>query len=238
MNEKSIHVWWSNLDQPQNIVDNCHSFLSSEEKNRINKYNTQLLKNRQVMSKAILKKLLSLYLEKNVKEINFIYNNYGKPYIACDKVANSVKFNISHSENVGIFAFTLNDDLGVDIEKVKEYIEIDGIKEICFTNFEKEWYDNLNNEFKLEAFYKIWTIKEAFIKAIGEGFSYPTINLELTNESGNQIKIRKIYSKEYSNVNYKVNTFPSKSGFVSSVVYEGEKNVKIFPQLTFNELIN
>ena len=96
----------------------------------------------------------------------------------------------------------------------------------------------LKNEFQLETFYKIWTIKEAFIKAIGEGFSYPTVNIELTNELGSQIQIRKIYSKKYASSSYQVNTFSCMSGFVSSIVYEGKKQIKVFPRLALNELAN
>ncbi len=237
LDEKSLHIWWSDLDQPQRIVDNYLTLLSSEEIKRISKYNTLLLRNRQVMSRAILRKILSLYLKTNATKIEFIYNKYGKPFVRAGNGDDSIKFNISHSENIGMFAFSLN-GLGIDIEKNKEYIEIDGIKEICFTNFEKKWYDNLNKKFQLETFYKIWTIKEAFIKAIGEGFSYPTLNIELTNELENQIQIRKVYSEEYANNNYQVKTFNCVPGFISSVVYEGKKQIKIFPQPALNELIN
>lgn len=228
LKEDDIYVYWANLDQPQGIVDNYQTLLCSDEIERISKYNTQVLRNRQVMSKSILRKMLSLYLKINAQEINLIHNNFGKPFVTSANETDSIKFNISHSENIGIFAFSLN-DLGIDIEKIKEYIEIDGIKEICFTDFEKRWYDNINNEYQLETFYKIWTIKEAFIKAIGQGFSYPTLNIELTNELGNQIQIKKIYSNEYADSNYQVNTFSCIRGFIASIVYKGKKRINILP---------
>jgi 4'-phosphopantetheinyl transferase len=237
LDKKSVHIWWSNLDQPQDVVERSLMLLNPEELNKFNRFRTCELRNRQIMSRAILRKILSFYLEINASEVKFIFNKFGKPFISSDIALDQIKFNVSHSENIGIFAFSLN-DLGIDIERIKEYIEIDGIKEICFTDFEKRWYEDLKNEFQLEAFYKIWTIKEAFIKAIGEGFSYPTLNIELTNKVGDQIQIKKIYSKEFADTNYKVNTFSCVPGFISSIVYEGEKQIRISPISTLNEMVN
>ncbi|HKB85680.1 MAG TPA: 4'-phosphopantetheinyl transferase superfamily protein [Ignavibacteriaceae bacterium] len=156
-------------------------------------------------------------------DIIFSYNKFGKPYIS-DSGGN-LQFNISHCDNIIVFAFSSGNEIGVDVEKINMIEDMDGVADICFTQYEKDWLNR--TESKTETFYKIWTIKEAFIKAIGRGFSFSPKDIELTNESEDQIKIRNIYQKEFVK-NYQTATIRILADYFISLVYEGKKDVEIY----------
>jgi 4'-phosphopantetheinyl transferase len=179
------------------------------------------------MSKSILKIILSNYMDIDVYDIDFVFNKYGKPSLSTSLKNNYINFNISHSEDIGVFAFSTH-EVGVDVEKIKPIDNIEDVIELCFTDFEKQWYNRIDKKFQMDTFFKIWTIKEAFIKAIGKGLSFSPLNIELTNEFGNQIKINKINSEDYLNKNFHVKTFSILHGFITSIVYEGQKQINIF----------
>jgi 4'-phosphopantetheinyl transferase len=234
LKNSELHIWWTNLDQSPGIGEKYLSFLTESEINKINNYKTQLLRNRQIVSKAILKKTISEYLNIDILEIEYSLNKYGKPFLNKSLNHSSLNFNISHSENIGIFAFSL-DDIGIDVEKIKEISNLGEVKEITLTDFEQKWYNNLDKEVQTEIFYKVWTIKEAFLKAIGKGFSFSPLNIELTNEHEKQIQIKNIYSKDLRDEAFHVKTISILPDFVTSIVYQGQKRIKIFPMVELRD---
>ncbi len=69
--------------------------------------------------------------------------------------------------------------IGIDVEKVKELADMEGVMNLCFSESEKKWFSKLSPDKKEEIFYKIWTAKEAYIKAIGKGFSFSPNRISL-----------------------------------------------------------
>ncbi len=155
--------------------------------------------------------------------IVFSFNNFGKPYIPDNKY--ELQFNLSHSDDLIVFAFSVGTEIGVDIERVKKIEDMNGVADICFTRFETNWMKS--TESSTETFYKIWTIKEAFIKAIGEGFAFSPKDIELTNETENQITIKKIHQKEFAK-KFQVTTLKILPDYILSLVYEGKKDIEIY----------
>lgn len=103
---------------------------------------------------------------------NIKYTDYQKPYFE----NLPYKFNISHSGEVVICAFSNKYELGIDIEEIKD-IELDVFKDQMTEN---EWKAVMQAEAQKEAFYEYWTKKEAVIKAHGKGLSLPLKSFEIT----------------------------------------------------------
>lgn len=207
------------------IINKFEGYLNEEDTGQIERLKFEHLRKREIITKGLLRLLISNYLNLNPVDIEFTNNKFGKPFISNSN--SGLQFNISHSDDTAVFAFSRTTEIGTDIEKVKVIEDMEGVMNLCFTEYEKRWFNAGNDESKVETFYKIWTIKEAFIKAIGRGFSFDPKDIELTNEPGDHILIRNITSDEFSGKTYHVRTLDSIPGYVISLVYEGEKDIKI-----------
>ncbi|MBT8394857.1 MAG: 4'-phosphopantetheinyl transferase superfamily protein, partial [Bacteroidia bacterium] len=188
-----IHLFSSLLDQPGEIISHFWATLSKEEKDRISKYKFKLLRDRQTVSNGLLKSFIANYLNIETGKINFVQNEYGKPLLKPELNEIGLHFNISHSEHLGMFAFTIGKQLGIDIESVQEITNLNQIVDLCFSDFEKEWYYNSDPGLKKELFYKVWTGKEAYIKAIGKGLSFPLKEIEFKINSNNSIEFQNVH---------------------------------------------
>lgn len=200
-----------------------NNYLDTSEREKIAKLKFEWLKQRAIISKGLSRHLIAEYLGMKPAVIKYSYNKFGKPYISDS--SDDLQFNISHCDNIIVFAFSSGNEIGVDVEKIKTIEDMEGVADICFTPYEKEWLNR--TESVTETFYKIWTIKEAFIKAIGRGFSFSPKDIELTNESKNQITIKKIYQKEFVK-EYETATIRILPDYLISLVYQGKKDVEIY----------
>lgn len=146
---------------------NLSQSLSADEKEKVSRFKFKKDADISLVSRFLLRQILGSFLSVPAQEIIFSYNQYDRPYLE-----GGVDFNVSHAGNRIVIAVNPKGKVGVDIEKIKP-IE-DNVANICFTSEEKE-YINQENGFDLERFFELWTLKEAFIKAHGQGMSYPLL---------------------------------------------------------------
>ncbi len=218
-----IELWWTELNLPSDTIETLSGYLDKSEKEAISKLKFEWLRNRAVISKGLLRALIAGYLGKHPSELKFSFNDFGKPFLA--DTQEDLQFNLSHSDDVIVFAFTSGYSIGVDIERIKNIEDMAGVADICFTKYENNW---MHKTVSLpETFYKIWTIKEAFIKAIGKGFSFSPKDIELKKESEDLIQIKKINKPEFAG-NFQVKTIKLLPDYVLSLVYEGKKDIEIY----------
>ena len=146
------------IELHQSLVDFCMSkisLLSTKERSKFDSFLQYDDKCRFIVGHITIRFLLNKNIKHEVENIEFYYNKYGKMFIIGDKL----QFNISHSNN--IVAIVISDDeCGVDVEYCKD-IEYEELSALYFANTEK-----CNNK---QDFYRIWTIKEAYLKMQGKG---------------------------------------------------------------------
>lgn len=171
------HVWAQDIqtldDKMLQMRMRC---LSADEYKRAAQFVHLADTKRLIIAYSGLRLLLSKYLSVSADSFVFEKNNYGKPYL----VNSPICFNLSHSKNWVIWAFALDNDLGIDIEYEREGVEILSLAERFFTKEEYTVLKNIPPRDQLSAFYRCWTRKEAFIKATGKGLSYPLNKFEMT----------------------------------------------------------
>lgn len=161
---QEIHIWSADLETSP--FQENDDLLSADERERANRFHFPLHRQRFVAAHNLLRMIISYYTNTAPTAIEFSYEDKKKPYIN----HSPLKFNLSHSDHMAVFAFTLNHDVGVDIEKIQaEYRE--GIAERYFSPAENHALNELPKDQRVEVFYRIWSRKEAMIKAIGKGFS-------------------------------------------------------------------
>lgn len=156
-------------------------------------------RNRYVLTQYFLRELLSYYLQIDFDKVVISYSKSGKPYLN-DKINSNLKFNYSHSGDYIIYAFTSDDEIGVDIEEIKDIPEFDELSRAHFSDEEQSIYFELKNpDEKKKLFYRIWTRKEALLKAAGSGITIDLKSLtvlKMNEKNATQIKV-KFLNKDY-----------------------------------------
>lgn len=160
LNHDEIHCWVIDLDTHVSKAFQYLDLLNDAEKRRADRFVFKEHKERYIVSHGILNTLLPRYL--NTSKFDLFINEYGKPFIK-----NSfLHFNLSHSNRYACIAIA-NFEVGVDIEHMKEEAVIESI----FSKNERDLFEKIPGHLKLQAFYRAWVRKEAYLKALGIGLS-------------------------------------------------------------------
>ncbi len=175
----NVHVWIAKFDHSDNLCNDYEKILTLPEKQRALRFRTPELQLRFKMSRAILRKILTLYLDYPVpQEIEFSINKYGKPYLSHNP--KNIKFNLSHSGDLIIYGISKDFEIGVDIEHIRQESIKEPLETYVLSHSEKTIFDTLESNQKTTAFYRIWTSKEAFVKALGVGLSKNLTEFEVS----------------------------------------------------------
>lgn len=152
------------------------SYLSCEEKTRAFSYRQELLQNRFIVGRGMLREVLGGILSVSPIEIPILYTKQGKPY------TEGLYFNASHSYEQFVICVCKEEEIGVDIEKIDYHgWNIEWEKEL-FSMKEQKHANSLSGSKRSEYFFSVWTRKEAFLKYQGSGLSSPLPNID-TEES-------------------------------------------------------
>lgn len=165
-----VHVYSMDFSLMLGCLSEFRKILIEEEIDRANRFHFEKDRNNFVLSRGILRIILAHYLNKSPREIILHFNNYGKPFI---REVKNIEFNLSHSKDKLLLAFTNNIPVGIDIEFMNADFVKGDIAGKFFSPFEVSGLKKLPDELKIEGFYNCWTRKEALIKGIGKGLSIP-----------------------------------------------------------------
>jgi len=171
--QSEAHIWIINLDLEDHQVDFQRRVLSVAEKKRAARFHFERHRRRYIVSQGVVRRILSAYLDAEPNELVYEHGDHGKPALSGQYKNKGFHFNITHSHEIALFAVVKGIEIGVDVEFVREMGDIDGIAGRFFSASEQTSYFSLPKDQRLLGFYNCWTRKEAFIKAIGEGLSYP-----------------------------------------------------------------
>ena len=183
------------LHREENYLD-LYNKMPDFRKEKADKYRFMKDKACSVGAWGLLQYALS---QMNIKDdTDVIYNEYGKPFLKNHK---DVFFSLSHSENMVMCAIS-DEEIGCDIQIIED--KKDNILKIAkrfFTTKESEYMESLSDDEVMDVFYRIWTAKESYIKATGEGLSKDLASFETAFEQG-MVKIsdEKYFCHEIDNI--------------------------------------
>jgi 4'-phosphopantetheinyl transferase len=165
-----VHVWCATLDPPRSRVQTLFSLLSPDERQRAARYYFQKDRDRFIVGRATLRLILGRYLACPSDRLRFTYNEYGKPALHRARGCDALRFNVSHSHGLAMFAITRGREVGLDVELIRRDLPLE-IAERFFSRREVSMLQALPTSQQTRAFFNCWTRKEAYIKARGEGLS-------------------------------------------------------------------
>jgi len=164
----TVDVWRVALDQPDDKLDRFQRMLEPDELNRASRFHFEKHRRHFIMARGFLRAVIGRYLEMQPEALRFSYGAYGKPALASE---HALRFNLSHSHEVALLAVALGAELGVDVEHIRADFASEEIARRFFSRAEVEVFNALPKDEQVAAFFRCWTRKEAYIKAIGKGLS-------------------------------------------------------------------
>lgn len=162
-------VWQAPLGVEDGEFSRLFDLLSYEERDRANRFRFSRDRERFVVARATLREIVGRCLTIEPRDVAFRVNAYGKPFVDSDD--ESLRFNVSHSGDLALIAVTVGREVGVDIEFIDHQIDALGIARSVFSESEIDELGKLKGTARTAAFFRGWTRKEAYLKAIGMGFS-------------------------------------------------------------------
>jgi 4'-phosphopantetheinyl transferase len=176
----SLHVWRARLDVPPASLQRLSALLSEKEAGRAKRFVFDRDRHPYTVAQATLRLLLGRYLRIPPESVRTQSGPQGKPLLAKQSHASELQFNLSHSHGMALFAFALQRELGIDIEKIRPNFASRDIAQRYFSRQEIAELDALPPASYSEAFFLCWTRKEAYIKARGQGLHIPLDSFSVT----------------------------------------------------------
>jgi 4'-phosphopantetheinyl transferase len=169
------------LDRTPAEMDELENYLAPDERGkRKGGLLTPRSKNRSIAARGLLRMLLSRHLGVPADQLVFEYSPSGKPFIRISKTGQRLFIDVSHSDNVALFAFSCDDELGIDVEVLNTQVDHLSLAKRTFSSEEFRTISALPVESRASLFCRLWTAKEAFVKALGRGMrSLKVIQLQV-----------------------------------------------------------
>jgi 4'-phosphopantetheinyl transferase len=230
LEQNEIHLWRVDLEMPEEKINQLFEILNKDEQTRANRFHFPHDRAHFIVARGVLRKLLGEYIAVVPEQVQFNYNEFGKPFLLQKP---TLQFNLSHAQNKALIAITAASAVGVDIEYVERDIDIDGIAQRFFSKHEHQQLQTLYSEEKRQAFFKGWVCKEAFLKALGMGLSYSLEKIEVNILPAQPAKIIAIDDKEQRLADWSLFDLTVFEGYQAALVVKDKQQAQILKQFTF-----
>lgn len=226
ISDNSIHVWLITLSALRNKLHFFEEILSKEELNKASKFRFDKDRQQFIITRGILRYLSGNYLKINPKDVNLIYSEFGKPYF---DMYTTLKFNVSHAEDMAVIGFVHNYDFGIDVEYTKRTFDVLDIVDNYFSKQEIKALHKIARPLQTEAFYRGWTRKEAFIKAKSKGLSFPLDSFSISIDSDENAQLYKTIWDENEKDLWRIIPFQTTKDYKAAFAVKGTlSSVKYF----------
>ena len=171
----AVDVWYLFTDRvtDPDVLSRYAGLLSADERLRRDRFAFDRDRHQFLVTRGLVRTLLSRYARIGPEECVFVTNGYGKPFLLQHETARGrLEFNVSHTNGLVAIAITMGRDVGIDVEELgREPVDLDVRR--FFSAPEVEALEALPPAEHRSRFFDYWTLKEAYIKARGMGLSLP-----------------------------------------------------------------
>jgi 4'-phosphopantetheinyl transferase len=216
--DDDVEIVTTQLVAEPEAVRELLAILSSDERQRAGRFAFDLDRRRFIVARGRLRQLLATRLGVRPELVEFTYGAHGKPATARRFAGSNLRFNLSHCGDLAVYAFASGRDIGVDVEAIRPLPDADAIATRFFSRRENEAYRALCPCDRPLAFFTCWTRKEAFIKAIGDGLSYPLYRVNVSLALGHAPTMVRLDDTPEDQRRWRLQSFFPAAGFVAAVV--------------------
>lgn len=213
-----VHVWRVSLDQP---AANYALLLSSDEQMKAERFRFEQDRRRFTVGRGTLRKVLGCYLNASPESLVFEYGANGKPSLSTQMLQTELCFNLSHSEEMMLLAVTQKRAVGIDLEYIRPNPDPVKLAEQFFSSMERAELDALPSNRKFASFFSGWTRKEAYLKARGDGMTYPWDQFSVSMDCDQPAKLLEVKGDPQELSRWSFHTLTPASGYIGALVVEG-----------------
>ncbi len=214
-----VQVWAAWLDVRSEEMSGLWSSLSPDERERAGRFALERDRVRFVAARGLLRAILGSCLGAEACKIEFAYSAKGKPLLAGDFTRSGLQFNLAHSGGLGVFAVARHGAVGVDVEEVRPVPDLTRLVERFFSARECAEIEKLSGEAKTMAFFRIWTRKEAWLKATGEGITGSPRSIEVLGSPGEE-ELRSAARDRSPDTRFSLHDLQPVPGFLGALAVE------------------
>ncbi|MCG8469130.1 MAG: 4'-phosphopantetheinyl transferase superfamily protein [Gemmatimonadetes bacterium] len=166
-------MWRIRLDASPSSLDIARRTLSQDEHARAARFRVDEARDAYVASHVALRSILAAYVRREPADLVFELGEHGKPRLADARAEPALRFNLTHSADLALCIVGTDGAVGIDVERVASVRNLDRLAERHFSESELAEWTDLSSEDRQAGFYRVWTRKEALLKAAGLGLSRP-----------------------------------------------------------------
>ena len=166
--EGHVVVWMTQVLTAQNAMPFLESCLDAHDRERAARFHFAEDRARYVLGRALVRNILGRYLAQAPETIALTYTDHGQPYFPGDE---TMRFSITHAHDLVAVALTANAQIGIDIEYVERKLNLNELAGRILSADDFGAFKALPGSEKEAEFFRVWTRKEAYLKARGEGIS-------------------------------------------------------------------
>ena len=216
-----VHLWSVSLQARPDTLSAFRSILSSDEKERVDRFLRIEDRELYTITRGALRSLLGAYLAIEPSEVEFAYDALGKPSLVGMGAQAGLNFSVSHSGAQALLGFARGRRIGVDLERVSADADVLELAERYFSSNEFKTLRSLTAEMQHEAFYCGWTRKEAYLKARGEGIFFGLERVEVSLVPGERAIIKKVSDDPNLSENWILEHLLPAPNYIGAVAAEG-----------------
>jgi 4'-phosphopantetheinyl transferase len=217
-----VHVWRASLDLPASRVCALGDVLVADERARAARFHFERDRTHWTVARARLRLLLARYLGGPPDRFRFALGAHGKPALARPE-GGDLRFNVSHSQDLALYAVTRGREVGVDLEGLRPDFATDEIAERFFSPAERRALRAVAPELRCDAFFACWTRKEAYIKARGLGLAIPLDAFDVSLAPDEPAALLATRDEPGDSVRWSLAALSPGPGFAGALVAEGHE---------------
>ncbi len=208
-----VHIWHCRLDAAPDAIAYGTTLLAESETSRAARFRFSTDRDRFIVAHAMLRRLLGGYLKTEPVRLLFGQGAYGKPFLIDYP---ELRFSLSHSGDFALIALARR-EVGIDVERLDAKIDIDGVAPAAFSAPElAEWHSLLPDE-RRAAFFRLWTRKQAYLKARGEGLRRSTCSLSVSSRAGDDDALRSDAADGEAGQGWRVGDIAAPAGYCAAL---------------------
>jgi len=228
------HVWTALLSEVSGSLAVFDDLLSADERATAAHFLRPDDRCRYIAAHGILRQLLGQYQSMAPAGLVFDKNVFGKPELAPRAAGASFTFNLAHSDDVIACVVALGRQVGVDVEAIRADLDVMELAESQFSPEETAALRSISPSERIDAFFRCWTRKEAFVKARGEGLGFPLSNFSVSFGATEPPGLQWVIDDPSAPARWSVFDFTPTPGYAGAVVIEGRAVRPIYRRFRFS----
>ena len=216
-----IHIWRVSLAEAATYAKGLLHWLSDDELAKSQRFHFEKDRYLYIAARGALRQILSGYLGQEPEQLRFEYNAYGKPRALQNPGCNHIEFSLSHSGDTALYSVAGHRSTGVDVERINNRIDTELIARRFFSEAETKVIESATETRRKALFFQIWSRKEAVLKAMGTGISFPMEQLDVSHIKENAFSPVFPAGNRENGAHWYVQDLPAGNGYAAAVAVAG-----------------